>query len=155
MACRQRDILPLPHFAENSLNRARILSRSVARRVVRANKPVQWANDAISALNELGGRGVSEPPPHSSLGAGSVAALSHIAASFDRIGDPPAQLSPEGALRELLGSTSIYQDGRSDVLPYARDRVSWPPPGARPSRLLDLLGGGRPNLAFRVAVQYA
>jgi hypothetical protein len=59
--------------------------------------------------------------------------------AFDDMGRPPADLSAEGALQELLGGQAWYDQVRADLAPYAKDRVSWPPVGTSPVNLADHL----------------
>ena len=89
----------------------------------------------------LNGCGLSAPNHSDTLGAGSAAALDHIRDTFAHIGSPDASdLLPEGALHELLGSSSVYSCERADILPYAKDKVSWPIPGSVPCPLEAGLG---------------
>ena len=83
----QRDILPLPSFPEFFVDRSRV-SRSVACRHARRLKSVEWAHDAILAINELGGFGESASI-HSQPGDACLRAVEHISGIFDSIGDPP------------------------------------------------------------------
>ena len=55
--------------------------------------------------------------------------------AFNDMGRPPADLSAEGALQELLGRQAWYDQVRADLAPYAKDRVSWPPVGTCPVSL--------------------
>ena len=135
MLPRQRDILPLPTFDAIQFDRLSI-SRSSARRLHRKNKNIQWANSGIAALNALGGDGKSAPDSSSCLNSGSIAALRHIEESYSNMGDPhDSTLTPEGAFRELLGGSSFYTEERADILPYAKELVSWPDIGTSPCRL--------------------
>ena len=54
---RQRGVFPLPSglFAEKIVNPSSHISRAVQRRLIRQNKPSEWKNDAIDALNSLNG----------------------------------------------------------------------------------------------------
>ena len=137
MACamlgqsRQRDILPLPHFDAPLLDRSVVLSRGTRRRIIKRNHNLNWANDAITSLNALGGHGTSAPDDLRCLPVGSLAALEEVSQAFHSVGSPVEPLlTPDGALRELLHSTSIYAQDRLDVKPYDKDLVSWPPVGS-------------------------
>ena len=77
-------------------------------------------------------------PPRSS----SFAALSNIASAYRDVGKPELNLTPDGALAELLLSTSVYYDDRADVKPYAKESISWPQGGSVPSPLLEGLSPG-------------
>ena len=123
MLSRQRDILPLPPFEADLFDGTSKLSRSVKRRVKHQTHSVSWANDACRSLNDLGGRNL-DPPSNGACEFGTRAAVSHVAEAFANIGEPPADLSQEGALRELLLNTSVYANSRADVQPFAKDRVS-------------------------------
>ena len=135
---RQRGVFPLPsgYFCENVLDRSSHLCRAVRRRLVRNNKPCEWKNDAIEALNSLSGISESEIAADHSLGLGTKTALSNIDIAINGLGSPPPGLTSEGALAELLRSSSVYSDSRIDVAPYAKDRVSWPPIGSTPCALV-------------------
>ena len=119
---RQRGVFPLPsgYFCENVLDRNALLSRAVRRRIVRNNKPCEWKNDAIDALNSLSGVPKSEVSADYSLGLGTKTALDNIDVAVSSLGSPPAGLTSEGALAELLRSSSVYSDCESMLRPMPR-----------------------------------
>lgn len=41
-------------------------------------------------------------------------------------------MSPEGALTELFSSAGYYNTTQADIVPYEKDRVSWPESGSVP-----------------------
>ena len=136
---RQRDILPLPNF-EPFIFDCKTVSRSVCRRLTRKNHSIPWAHEGIHSLNRLGS-GVSERPSGlGNIGAGGRTAMAHIGESYAALGNPPDSISPEGALSELLSNSGYYHDSRVDVIPYDKDRVSWPDKGAKPVPLAAHLG---------------
>jgi len=68
----------------------------------------------------------------------SAAALEEVRGAFQDLGSPTDPLlTPDGALREFLHSTSVYSQDRFDVKPYSRDVVSWPPVGSKAVSLAD------------------
>ena len=139
---RQRDILPLPNFDSFDLSCLSHVSRCSKRRILRKHHSISWANDAIDAINTLGGFSSPTEIPISKLSSASKQSLSIIADAFTRVGKLVKPiLSPEGAYAELLKNTSVYSDSRCDVKPYARDLVSWPPCGSKPACLIDGLEG--------------
>ena len=136
-SARQRDLFPLPFLEECPLDARAGLCRTTARRVSRKNKSLEAANDAILAINQLGGRGEHPsslfPPP-----AIATVASQRIGEIFLKASPPPADLpSPEGALRELLGASGLYEGAGAHVAPYAKDKVSWPEVGSSPMALVD------------------
>ena len=50
--------------------------------------------------------------------------------------------SSEGALRELLGSSSVYSHDRQDIQSYAEAKVAWPAIDSQPINLVDVLPSG-------------
>ena len=114
---RQRDLFPLPFLEECPLDTRAGLCRTTARRVSRKNKSLEAANDAILAINQLGGRG--------DQCGGCIPA------------DREYFSEPEGALRELLGASGLYEGAGAHVAPYAKDKVSWPEVGSSPLALVD------------------
>ena len=134
----QRDILPLPLFDDHSLHDTSYMSRGTRRRLVRRNLSRSWENDAVRAINDLGGHKFSALRDDRTVGVTTRLASAEIANAFAALGAPDQSLpSPESALTELLGSTSAYNRFRLDVMPYARDKVSWPPLGSTACALAD------------------
>ncbi|MCP2504969.1 MAG: hypothetical protein NLN65_06720, partial [Candidatus Poseidoniaceae archaeon] len=71
------------------------------------------------------------------MSAGSVSALEEVSQAFSDLGSPVEPLlTPDGALRELLHTTSVYAQDRLDVKPYDKELVSWPPKGSSPCDLV-------------------
>eukprot|EP00973_Karenia_brevis_P048061 6669262-Karenia_brevis.AAC.1 len=62
------------------------------------------------------------------IGASHAASLDQICQRFSTLGAPPEGAAAEGALRELLGASILYEsfDGASNAS-YNEDLVSWPP----------------------------
>ena len=134
---RQRDVFPLPYFDSSVLDRSVVLSRGPTRRIIKRNHKLSWKNDAITSLNSLGGHGLSAPADLKCLSAGSVSALEEVSQAFSDLGSPVEPLlTPDGALRELLHTTSVYAQDRLDVKPYDKELVSWPPKGSSPCDLV-------------------
>ena len=140
-ATRQRDVFPLPYFSNEPLGHScsRQLSRTTARRQARKARDVDWTNEAISALNELAGRGLQLPANVGPSSTG-VKLVESIRESCFALGAPPDDLlSPQGALSELLAASGVYSGERADIGTFSMDRVSWPEVGARPTPLLGAL----------------
>ena len=136
-SARQRDLFPLPFLEECPLDARAGLCRTTARRVSRKNKSLEAANDAILAINQLGGRG-EHPSSHFPPPAIAMAASQRIGDIFLKASPPPADLpSPEGALRELLGASGLCEGAGAHVAPYAKDKVSWPEVRSSPMVLVD------------------
>ena len=134
---RQRDLSPLPFLEECPLDTRAGLCRTTAHRVSWKNKSLEASNDAILAINQLGGCG-EHPGSHFPPPAIAVAAFQRIGYIFLKAFPPPADLaSPEGALRELLGASGLYEGAGAHVAPYAKDKVSWPEVGSSPKALVD------------------
>jgi len=136
---RQRDVFPLPFLNEPGFDSGKQLSRSVRRRFLRRLKTVQWANDGIRTLNSIASAGAPRAlgPGHRFPKAASQAAERVAKCYFDRGSPPDDDAVREGALGELLASSSVYTTERQDIQPYARDLVSWPSPGTTPLNVLD------------------
>ena len=133
---RQRDVLPLPKFDLFHFDR-KLVSQSVTRRLRKKNRILAWANEGIDVLNHLG-RGESHRPHFVRGNLSSRLASQHILDAYSSIPPPPEDFCPEGALRELLGSAGLYGEASSDVLPYAKELVSWLSCGSHP---VDLQAG--------------
>ena len=113
MAVRHRNILPLPHFDVPLLDRSASISRSTRRGIIKRNFNLSWATDVITSINTLGGHGTSAAVGLRGLPAGTCAALEEVSGAFRDIGKPvEPSLTPDGALAELLRSTSVYGDDR-------------------------------------------
>ena len=77
------------------------------------------------------------PSPSSPLSQGTFRAREHVAKAYGSLERPPDSVSSEGALSELLANASFYSECRSDILPYAQDKVSWLARGSKPVSLVD------------------
>ena len=113
-ATRQRDVFPLPGFSNEPLGHScsRQLSRTTARRQARKARDIDWTNEAISALNELAGRGL-QVPASVELFSTVVKLAESIRESCFAIGAPPDDLlSPQGALSELLAGSGVCSGER-------------------------------------------
>ena len=104
---RQRDVLPMPPLASSNMPPANSTSRCTARRLGRKGHHRDWENDAITALNMLGGRGLSEPEPGAVLGSGTARASAHVSSAFSALGPPDSDINPQGALTELLQNAGL------------------------------------------------
>jgi hypothetical protein len=130
---RQRDLFPLPYFEEPVFDARLSISRCVRRRLLMKGHSLHRCNDAILALNELAGQGIKS---HGTIPASSREAVDRVWKVFKAVDKPAADIpSSEGALRELLGTASIYAQGKVGGAPYSRDNISWPPTGTTPVRL--------------------
>ena len=74
-----------------------------------------------------------------------MCAQAHISECFRQLAPPPSDISREGAIPELLAKSGFYTHDRPDVLPYSKDKVSWPSPGSSRAPLLDGLEGSDYN----------
>ena len=133
---RQRDIFPLPLLGTSLVDNKQ-LSRGCARRVKRRLHWQAWADEGIGCLNALAGHDRSAVLPATSA---QLRCLDQIADAYKSVSTPPVDSSfREGALGELLASSSIYRDCKSDVRPYVKDLVSWPSLGSSPVPLVNCL----------------
>ena len=141
----QKNVFPLPSLGSQNFDTELGVS-SPLDGIGCAGSQVAWAEEGISALNELRGTRTA----HAGISTSEVqrASLKRIAAAYRRIGAdkklPPVRPLPEppprvGALRELLGSSSAYSGNRSDVMPYTEENISWPNTEAEPVPLRPLL----------------
>ena len=99
--------------------------------------------DAVEALNWLHdgsspGKGPTEPQ-----NAAQRAALQHLAHEVRAFGKPPEDLAPAGALEELCGSLSYFEEtsSSSTVVPLDLSLLSLPAEGHQPIDLGRLWGG--------------
>ena len=76
---------------------------------------------------------VLDPQPPLSPGKGVRDALAHVDSAFNGFKLDSA-VTREGSLREILAKSGIYDTG-SSVLPYDKQKVSWPDVGSLPSPL--------------------
>ena len=132
---RQRDVFPLQHFPETVFDHTRLLSRSVQRRLLRRGHRCDWMNQTIDTLNDLNGPRMLDPGPESSPPLGSRIASEYVASCFSGVSQGVDPILSNGALEELLAKSGAYNQTRSDVLPYDKSLVSWPPTGSLPCDL--------------------
>lgn len=128
---RQRDLLPLPPpFPDaGGLCQAQHASRWVRRRLLATGRWQQWANDAARTLNDFYGGCSPVPEFASSLQA---PCLARIANACERVGRPPAEMSPAGAFVELCGASLPYLADAGGLMPYDKGLVSLLGIGATP-----------------------
>ncbi|CAK0865335.1 unnamed protein product, partial [Prorocentrum cordatum] len=138
---RQRDIFPLPPLCRDHAGAAgrRDLSRVTRRRGEAAKHILDWGDDCIDALNDLYGH---QDRPAVPANAGQRHAVEHVESRVRALGKPPPEAGfREGALRELLAGTGIYQTGDlSSRRPYVKESISWPSPDVQPVPLCACLG---------------
>ena len=130
----QSDLFQLPlHVLGDLRSPPSSASRSVRRRDESNAHSLECASDGLRALGQFCGRGRAGggKPPRASLDAADA-----VSKSLVKLGGPPAECLPEGALRELLGAARFYAQDRADVQPYAQDMMSWPEVGTRPINLV-------------------
>ena len=132
---RQRDVFPLQHFPETVLDHTRLLSRSVQRRLLRRGHRCRWMNQTIDTLNDLNGPRMLDPGLESSPPLGSRIACEYVASCFSGISHGVDPILSDGALEELLAKSGAYNQTRSDILPYDKSLVAWPPTGSSPCAL--------------------
>ena len=96
---RQRDALPLSIPSARSDNNMSHLSRSVQRRALRRKHEHDWASEAASALNEIGG--FTTTPTAASVPRVSKLASDWVETAAHAMGPPPEGPDGRGAFREL------------------------------------------------------
>ena len=135
-----RDLLPLPLLDDDGPVAAH-LSRDVRRRITRRQRWQAWANEGISAVNQMGHEG-KDPvcaPPVASLS--QTKCLDEVAKAYREMPlDVADRNFGAGALRALCSKSSGYTGDRDDIQPYSPERVSWPPNDFKPVSLDSLLG---------------
>ena len=128
---RNRGLLPLPGLlTSDDLVQAPKCGRASLRRVQRRGHWKAWAAEGIDTTNELAG--CSSEPPSASCNAAQRVALDNISECYQSLGKPPAGMQREGSLKEILASSALYSHECSHILPYAKDKMSWPAEGAVP-----------------------
>ena len=128
---RWRDIFPLPLLPAPGQVRKQ-LSKTTRQRLSKANRWTQWANSGIAALNAMYGFRSSAPHVQNALQEKS---LQHIKTSYQRACETLSEsMTPAESLHALLAKSSLYGDSCT-IVPYCRDRVSWPAIGASPTAL--------------------
>ena len=137
---RQRDIFPLPPLRRDHAGAAgrQDLSRVTRRRGEAAKHILDWGDDCIDALNDLYGH---QDRPAAPANAGQRHAVDYVESRVRALGKPPPEAGfREGALRELLAGTGIYQtDDLSSRRPYVKESISWPSPDLQPVSLTSCL----------------
>lgn len=63
--------------------------------------------------------------------------MSDLESTYADFPKPSVDFSAPGALRALCRGGAGYETSRADVQPYAKERISWPPPPSTPSQMLD------------------
>ena len=110
---RQRNIFPLPEISECS---------------GAGPNDSGWksfANEGIKALNELAGCLNSDCHLRKKSTRAQRRVLHHIAHSYQAASALP-EVGDDGGLRGLCTTSRLYDSGRSDVQPYAKENISWP-----------------------------
>ena len=110
---RQRNIFPLPEISERSGS---------------GPSDSGWksfANEGIKALNELAGCLNSECHLRRKSTRAQRRVLQHISQSYQAASALP-EVGDDGGLRGLCSTSRLYDSGRSDVQPYAKENISWP-----------------------------
>ena len=114
------------------------LSRGVRQRVDRRCRVSQAVRDSMAALNSLAGLEDGSGPAEDRFSCLARDRLQRLHAQ----NTPPSDFSAWEAASELLGSAcSPYQgqEEASPVVPYARERVAWPPRGTVGKHLANYL----------------
>ena len=141
MACRQRDVFPLP-VPRSSFEDIPRGCRSVRRRVLRKSHNEAWFSDGVQTLNELSGAPFSNPPLFCH-NASQAKSLEILKGAYSSVPAPPLNVLPAGAFAELCGSSSRYTLSDSGkTVSYDREQVSWPPECSAPVPLPSVLEGG-------------
>ena len=126
MQSRQRDLFPLPVPAVVPLCASiRRLSRGVRQRVGRRRAIGVEVREAVLSCNLLysgswGQSGASAKPS-----AQQAAAIAYVEECVSAI-QPLETLSPQAALRELLGSQATYGGSPCKTAPFAEESLSLP-----------------------------
>ncbi|CAK0801949.1 unnamed protein product, partial [Prorocentrum cordatum] len=115
------------------------LSRVTRRRGAASKHILDWGDECINVLNDLYGH---QDRPAVPANAAQRHAVDHVESQVRALGKPPPEASfREGALRELLAGTGIYQTGDlSSRRPYVKESISWPSPDLQPVPLTACLG---------------
>lgn len=137
---RQRDVLPLPQGLIAGAGRgASGACEAVLRRRRRAEFDDEWAEEMVRSLNELyAGPRRSQESRGNPAGA-QLECLGRLRSAAAAVGPPPAGLTAERALRELLARKG-YEGEPATLCPVDVDRLSVPPAGHRPVSLATILG---------------
>ena len=106
MACRQRDVFPLP-VPRSSFDDIPRGCRAVRRRVLRKSHNEAWFSDGVQTLNELSGAPFSNPPVFCH-NASQAKSLEILKGAYSSVPAPPLNVCPAGAFAELCGSSSRY-----------------------------------------------
>ena len=68
--------------------------------------------------------------------------VSHIAESYKAACDASGSDGAVGGLRDLCSSSQLYDSGRSDAQPYAKENISWPEASSQPVSAMGCLAKG-------------
>ena len=123
------------------------LSRSVQRRVLRRKHEHDWASEAASALNEIGG--FTTTPTAASVPRVSKLASDWVETAVHAMGPPPEGLDGRGAFRELQAKHS-YTGEAVHVAPLDISLLSLPG-SSRPRELSSLLERGADEVQAFIA----
>ena len=134
----RRELFPLPLPCISTVAPSPDLSRSVRRRLQRASHVDRSLAESVCALNVLSGRSSAPVSKPSQAQSDVLDNISRVVRNFEAHHDP--QLDPAGALRALCKSGTGYCN-TSAPAPYSEDLVSWPPSGAQPVPLVELVSG--------------
>ncbi|CAK0851969.1 unnamed protein product, partial [Prorocentrum cordatum] len=123
----------------NKKKNNRDLSRVTRRRGAATKRILDWGDECIDALNDLHGH---QDRPAVPANAAQRHAVDHVESQVRALGKPPPEAGfREGALRELLAGTGIYQTGDlSSRRPYVKESISWPSPDLQPVPLTACIG---------------
>ena len=124
---RQRNIFPLPEIGAGEGAEPSDFSW------------VEYANQSVRALNELAGCVNSDSHKKKKPTRVQRRVLQHIRKSFQSVFSDPDPVCKEGSLAGLCVSSKTYDSGRSDVLPYVKENISWPEACSKPVPLGDCL----------------
>ena len=109
---RSRDLFPLPIGCPNLLNKTVKLSRKVQRRIQRAAHKTVSVSTVAGGLNFLAGckSGPDFAPGSPSESQAQFCARTRISKAVSDFGFDPLGLDPSGALTQLRGCVSYFED---------------------------------------------
>lgn len=141
---RQRDLFPPPLPAELMRDDEKwaALSRGCRRRILARHAQSELLREAIIAFNGLETGGDVSPARSSGAAhARQERAFERLAASCQRMGAPPPDVSTKDALSELQVSSPYDADHTGLRASLIVDRISLPAPGSQPVDLASSLLG--------------